>query len=480
MSNIVVLDDIEKNFETYLSTENDEHKLSLLKCITKKFMVCSNLELDELNEEGKNILASMKELSKADIETFYEYAIKKINNFSKEIEFVLPCIPNDKTTEFTKKINRYLKRKNDINDDVLKKYIDSDEDNMTKFKAYYIMFTFHHDKKNVQKCKNIVETYGSLFSGYPLWHYTKSQMLYQEEREHKNPNMSKAIEAAKKCISIYEDNDDYDKNYPGIYHNFCELVYNAFELKDKSCFSENLEYAKKCIETAIFINENFAKYYYTKGRLLMAESVVTRTDYFDDAENFILKAIDKEDSSNDNYALKIIDYETALLRCKTERRLKEIDVAIKNAEDTQKEIKKLQAENEKREKAFDDQLKDDEKNFQKELENQKKETLEVLGFFSGIISLIVVTSQVVLNLDMISASVIMLLFLGTMIIAFSFFHFVVLNGERKKEGLIVGYIAAGIIIIAVALGIAIYNTGNIKGITENNMVINETDTESAD
>lgn len=76
-------------------------------------------------------------------------------------------------------------------------------------------------------------------------------------------------------------------------------------------------------------------------------------------------------------------------------------------------------------------------------------------FFFGIISLIVVTSQVVLNLDIVSASVIMLLFLDSIILAFSFMHFIILNGARKPSKTIVGFVTFGIVLIMVAIAMAI-------------------------
>ncbi len=168
---------------------------------------------------------------------------------------------------------------------------------------------------------------------------------------------------------------------------------------------------------------------------------------YDKAEFLINKAIDLEDSSRNDYAIKIVDYETALLRCKTERKLKEIDIALASAHDNQNKTIEVQKQTEG--------LIKESQVLKEELEGQKKETLELLGFFSGIISLIVVTSQVVLNLDIVSASVIMLLFLGSIILAFSFMHFIILNGARKPSKTIVGFVTFGIVLIMVAIAMAI-------------------------
>ena len=347
---------------------------------------------------------------------------------------LLPCLTDDKSVTFTQKINKYLKNKSALDDRIFIKFIENrNEDIMLRFKAFYILFTYHRAQKDASKCRYIVETYRDDFNNFPLWHYTNSQILYYEERDKNKADLNEALASAQKCIEIYNSDERYNPDYPGIYHNFCELVFFASELGDKKSFEGNYELAKKYIEKAKNINPGFAKYYYTEGRLLMAKCRYISSEeaykLYDKAERQFNRAIDMEDSSRDDYAIRIVDYETALLRCKTERRLKEIDVALNEAKENQKKTIEIQKQTET--------LVGDSRILKEELEAQKKGTLELLGFFSGIISLIIVTSQVVLNLNLISAVVIMVLFLGTLILAFSFFHFVILNGAEKTTKTIV-------------------------------------------
>ena len=60
--------------------------------------------------------------------------------------------------------------------------------------------------------------------------------------------------------------------------------------------------------------------------------------------------------------------------------MKEIDVALKEAKDNQEKTVEIQKQTQA--------LVQDSKTLKEELEEQKKGTLELLGFFSGIISLI--------------------------------------------------------------------------------------------
>lgn len=450
--NIIVLEDVQKSIDQYLTSEEADsgHLLNLITYIYIGENTDINVEF--LGDDIKKIIQAICQLNETDIENLYSYVLKKMNDAELEMSCLLPYIPDDKTTAFTQKIKKYLKKKNTLEDSIYIDFMESrSEDIMLRFKAYYILFTFHHDQKNVSKCKYLVDNFKDDFSCFPLWHYTNSQIRYQEERDKDNPDMTEALVSAKKCIEIYKSDERYNSNYPGIYHNFCELVFYASELGDKESFQANLELAKEYIEVAKNINPKYAKYYYTQGRLLMAqcryETPEVSSKIYDRAERLFNRAIDMEDSSRDGYAIKIVDYETALLRCKTERRLKDIDMALVEAKENQAKNIEIQKKTEN--------LVKDSKTLKEELESQKKETLELLGFFSGIISLIVVTVQVVLNLDMVSAAVIMLLFLGTMILAFSFFHFVILNGTRQATRSIVLFIILGVVLVVGSLSIAI-------------------------
>lgn len=287
-----------------------------------------------------------------------------------------------------------------------------------------------------------MDNYGKDFEDYPLWSYTKSQICCWEikNRIGLNSSMKEALSYAKKCITMYENDKNYDKNYPGIYHNYSSIVFEAYEAGDIESFQDSYPDAIKCIDNAILLNANFAKYYYTKGKLLMAYcdlSEFKEEKLYDEAEMLFEKAIDKEDSTRESYALRIVDYETALLRCKTERRLGRIDTMLKDANEKQKESMKLQQ-----------RVKDD-------LEEQKRTTLEVLAFFSAIISLIITNVQVVLKADMFSAIIIMFLFLGIMILSFTFLHIVILNGKRNLTKGILIFIIAGAVCMLVAIIIAI-------------------------
>ena len=454
MAEMVIYENVQKEVDVFFESNKDNTVVieQFAELLTAFFLIGKKeTNLDHIDKCLQEIIEEIYYLKSDEVESIYFYSIKKLDS-NLEIGYLLHFLPDDKTTEFTKKILKYLKKKSHLKEEVFREILYNDnQDRMLRFKAYYILFTFHHDKKNVSRCRDLVDSFQDDFSYFPLWHYTNSQIRYQEEKGRDDADLRQAIASAGRCIEIYENDDRYDSNYPGIYHNFSELVFYASELGDHTSFLENYEKALERIEKAKNINPKFAKYYYTHGRLLMAHcreiSMQEAKREYDKAEFLINKAIDLEDSSRNDYAIKIVDYETALLRCKTERKLKEIDIALASAHDNQNKTIEVQKQTEG--------LIKESQVLKEELEGQKKETLELLGFFSGIISLIVVTSQVVLNLDIVSASVIMLLFLGSIILAFSFMHFIILNGARKPSKTIVGFVTFGIVLIMVAIAMAI-------------------------
>lgn len=450
MDKIQKIENVQKKIEK-LFHKTDESCIDIMEIVTFYFL---NNNIIKHHKRYDNLIYALKLLDETEVKKIYKFVLAKVNNPELEIRCLLFCLPDDKTSAFTEKINYYLNEKKSIDEDILNRIIEDENNNkMIRFKAFYILFTYNHHQKNASKCKQLVDNYKYKFESFPLWHYVNSQIGYQEEKNKVNPDLSLTLESAMKCIEIYENNKQYDSSYPGIYHNFSELVFYASELGNINLFQKNFEKAIECIEKAKRYNPNYGKYYYTQGRLLMAQCKYDESlninNIYDKAEKLFEKAIDIEDSSNDNYSIKIIDYETALLRCKTERHLKEVDIALKDAKKNQESSLILQRKTEK--------LMQDSRKIKEEVELQKRETLELLGFFSGIISLIVVTSQVVLNLDMLSATVIMLLFLGTLILAFSFFHLIILNGKEKMTKGIIAFLIFGIILIIVAIVMAFFS-----------------------
>ena len=202
---VVVLDDVQKLIDEYIAYPNSEDGLKKLVRFITQIFISEDKGFEVSNDDGKlqEIAASVCKLNETDIEKAYHYTVRKVNDPELEIYWLLRYLPDDKTTAFTRKINKYLKNKRALDSKAFIDFIeDRNEDVMLRFKAFYILFTYHHDQKDISKNKRIVETYRDDFSIFPLWYYTNSQILYQEERNKNKADMSEALASAKNA-SIY-------------------------------------------------------------------------------------------------------------------------------------------------------------------------------------------------------------------------------------------------------------------------------------
>lgn len=360
----------------------------------------------------------------------------------EEVAIYLKVLPDDKTTEFTNVINRYLDKRETINEAVFNSYLDDPkQEPLIRFKAFYTMFTFFHDKGDGQRCASLVNR-ASTLSGFPLWSYAKSTVL---AAQHNEEGMRQALHYAEACIKRYAQ-PPYNAEYPGIYHNYAELVYYALDRGfdiDMRTYNRALDY----INRAIGINDRFAKYYYTKGRLV---SRCPAGHDYPTAIDLIQHALDVEDSSRSGYAIFKSEYEIALLRCRNEQELQEqselIETELKGSiEEINHAVDNATA--------LGNDLKAD-------IDEQKKSQLELLGFFSGVISLIIVSSQVALGLTYPDSVILLVAFTGCLVVAFAALH-IVIQGPRSYDGdwnvgavrqsLLMTVIGCGMLLLAVFL-----------------------------
>lgn len=348
------------------------------------------------------------------------------NQNNGDVRKILSSLPDDKSKAFTEKIQAYISgfegsRKNFQREAFLEILQDKNADALFRFKAFYVLFTYHHSKHDTTKCKHLVDETPDL-AIFPLWHYAYSTCL-ASELSNSETDMHLAINEAEICIRKYEELPGYDRNYPGIYHNYSEIVYNALDREyqvDDVIFQSALQY----IDRAMAINPMYAKYYYTKGRLLLAKK------HYGEAKDLLQRAIDLEDSKKKDYSIRIAQYSDVLTRCKSEERLYRLERQLSNKlEEMNKQSAKIN----------------------EELADQKKQTLELLGFFSGIISLIIVTTQALISINLKDAALILITFLGVLLVAFSYLGFMTLSRKDK--------IAVRVIFFILGVGILGFGIG---------------------
>lgn len=273
------------------------------------------------------------------------------------------------------------------------------------FGAFYSLVVYHRHKGNLSLLRELLMKYDSCFHERPLFLFSKSALLSNENEEHK---LRYALDLARECLDIINrDDNDYDNQYPGFYNHFATVVLvlldNRYKVTD-----EELEKATAYISK--LVNEhNYSTYNANYGRLL------AHSRKYKEAEIYINKAIDIEQDDK-----RISKYSDLLIQLKSKQQIEILEERASKIE--------------------------------QDFSANRMEILEYLAFFSGVISFILVSSNIAINADQVeNAVVVILTMLVSLLIAFSTFRLLL---KRTKEDIkwavSVGVISLFILIVIIA------------------------------
>lgn len=342
-------------------------------------------------------------------------------NYNDKIIHFINRLPHDGKPEFTKKISDYVVNINTDEADDFLEILKHHPNLQFRFGAFYSLMVYYRRMKIQSKSEQIVFEYGGQFRDKPLYLFQMS-MIYRYKGE--SNDLKIALEYAKESIEAISRNENYESNYPGYYNNYAEIVAQALE-SEKNIGNQYIESAFTNINKAIMINQNYAKYYCTLGRLQSA------VNDFVNAKKNIVKAIDIEDTSKKDYAIRISEYQDYLIKCNTRESLEKMNDTIrKNVE----EINRIK-----------DELKGD-------IQDEKNSILEFIGFFSAIITFIISSVQISINMEYKPAISFILVMLGALIIAFGTLRTII---KMDKKAIMVTVVFAIIGIMLICSGVYI-------------------------
>jgi len=230
--------------------------------------------------------------------------MNKIKNdllFNNDCISFLCSLPKDIDPKFSEFISDYV-NSHDNQESMLLYILNNSKNIELRFNAFYTLMIIYRRNKNVSKSKILCQKYKLEFDNRPLFLYQMSS-IYKNDLTYSS--LCLALEYARKSIQKIELSNT---NYPGFYNNFSEIVAISFEntiITDNSVLDE----AISSINKAIMINPNYAKYYFTLGRLLIIYKD------FNEAKNNLMKAIDLEDSSRKDYQMRISEYQDVIMKC---------------------------------------------------------------------------------------------------------------------------------------------------------------------
>jgi tetratricopeptide (TPR) repeat protein len=285
-------------------------------------------------------------------------------------------------------------------------------DNNFAYAIFFVVVTKIRHNDDFEGLRKQFDTHGVLFSNHPTFSHLQ---LLMETSDISIINSSSLMQRA------YKDTEKIPNN-AGVLHFFAELVAKIYERENESEQKDikELWYEKaiQAIDKAIELEIEYAKYYSTKARLLSIDNK------FDEAIRLSDKAINLENSDRTDYSVRIGSYQY-----------------FKTRINFQREKYLLVTENDAIKSKVDSLL--------KKVDASTVKNLEFLGFFSGVIALIVATVQVSISMPIHDASKLILVLVGALLIGFTGFSFSL--GEQR--------INSPRIIMPIVIGVAMLCTG---------------------
>lgn len=327
----------------------------------------------------------------------------------KEIRAFLQECGSDRNFEYVLNIVTLAESVDRMDDTLESIIVDEKLSTTIRFNAFYTLAFCHYKTKNISDLESIHKKYGSEFEDVSFYYYLRAVLLRERK---KSGDLHRAIREIDQALKDFPNNPGILKAAANMYLTALEndaIVNNRDEMTDR---------AEEYITRAINIYPNYAEYYVDLGRVRINQKL------FDKAEAAIYRAIDIESKDKENYALQIAEYQHYLARI---------------------QVKKLDHQYEKEVRSVREGLNELEQRSQEILREFQMVVIQTLSFFGGLIALIVTFVQVSLTLPLTQAAQLVMIIMGSIIIAFGGLS-VVLPSEISIKRIAVIYIT-GILLI---------------------------------
>ena len=310
----------------------------------------------------------------------------------------------------------------------------SKEDRKLAFHAFCVAESYARRNENLSELKEIMQQYQAYFSNEPfLIHLDVCSTIKELEAFRKTAWTPERLESVIKTARINMENLRGASNKPeegniGGAHAFAETVLLAFEnasgLLDKLTGTTKEDLLKEALDVMVethIQDSKYAKFYCTHGRLF---AVAGR---YEEALDYLNKAIDKEDSSKADYPIRIGRYLAFAQQIRAQQQNFENRVAA------------------------DEQLKTVTQAFEDQTKESTTKSMEFLGLFSGIVSFTIgslTIGSAVAEQSIKHAAGLIIVLMGALMGVFAAFG-IILHGAWGKKAI------RNLIVLLLGLGIVL-------------------------
>lgn len=347
---------------------------------------------------------------------------------TREFETILTEMAKESRTEEVQQLREWLHR-----------YIENEGFNRDQlFAGFVLLNIYYRRRKDRSKLKELVDIAGPQFQHYPLYSHLLS-LLYKELEDHEK--------------SIYLSREAMEKlsDHPGVVHNYAESIIKAKE-ENYPITDQELNEAYEALKP-LLIYSNYPKFYCTQGRFLAA------LGKFSEAKAAIMEAIDKEDSESSDYAIRINDYQSILIRVQTLEFNSMVHEKLSISEQNTLQLKgQIETSFQEQKRAIDDSQRDHREDIDrsiiihkqemdKSLQEMKSENLQMLGFFVAIISFTIGSINLLKEKSFLESALLILILAGSLMLVYVGFG-VLFNLNQQKFKRVIYFSLISIILIA--------------------------------
>lgn len=281
-------------------------------------------------------------------------------------------------------------------------------DRHIRFSAYYAYCTYLRRHRNVSDFEDTLVEFRE-FRDEPM--YSQLRALFLQLRGNED-DLKKAVREAERAAEQLEDQE-------GVSHNLALCIVEAIEKQAMESTPELLRKAETNVKDALRMSE-YPRFFATYGRVLALKGDYRR------ARAEINKAIDKEDSTKQDYAIRLGNYQQHLSRVYLYEQKEALESRIDAALE---EIESAREESESR------------------ISQMQMRQLQFLGFFATLLAVIISSVQIASAQPFPTASRLILVQIGGLLAAFGGLG-ILLPGKDvlKRSGLVFGAGAAVIIL----------------------------------
>lgn len=321
------------------------------------------------------------------------------NNGNCTLEELLLNLPSPDERTFETQLSKITSVKESIDEAflILRR---GNYDNTISYKAFFLLCHFNRRNKDYSLYGNLLNQYEKYFHNENTFGFLYSMYLCETGK------YEQAISECKKSMFKLENN-------VGIKHCYCDIIASYFENNysnmELELSSENktlLSSALEVIEDVIYEDNSYAKFHCTYGRLLALNG------NFNSGIEQIKEAIDREDSTTSHYSIRISEYNKHLINIST---LEKISIINKNFNEYSEKSSIL-----------------DEK-----IDNLLTKSMEFLGFFTALISLVISSVNILANQGLNDAIQLIIVLGGVLMITLSSFSLIISSKKNLLKIIIV-------------------------------------------